>query len=331
MIVRKDISILFILLGLILVLFATNLVLGEVKIPFSEILQILNGKIAENKSWSFIIENRLNRSIVAVFSGGALAISGLILQVYFRNPLAGPGVLGISSGAALGIAFVILGGFTLGSFSLFFSHIFAGILGAFAILILLLFISKFIHQTVTLLVVGLMLGYFTSAIINVLYHWSDAEKTRSFVIWGLGSFDSTGGNYIYLLICIIVLCLLVSIFLIKPLNALSLGEEYAKGMGINIFKTKILIIIITSVLTATVTVFCGPIAFIGVAVPQIVYRITKSKNFKLLIPYAFVVGGLMGVFSDIIVRLGDNSLPLNTVTSLVGAPIIIYTIIKMNR
>lgn len=273
----------------------------------------------------------MNRSIAAVFAGAALALSGIILQVYFRNPLAGPGVLGITSGASLGVAFVVLGGAGVGSFLGQFGVISAGIFGAILVLLLLLFVSKYVQNSVTLLVMGLMFGYFTSAIINVLFLWANLDETRAYVIWGLGSFEGILTEDLWILCGTIFLAILISLLLVKPMNALVLGTEYASSLGINLKKTKYLVIILTGVLAAMVTVYCGPISFIGVAVPQLVRLIWSSKNHLIQIPATLILGSILALLADLTVRISGNSLPLNTVTALIGAPVIIYTIIKLNK
>ncbi|MBN4073034.1 iron ABC transporter permease [Crocinitomix catalasitica] len=327
----SDIVLLICLVVVIILLFALNLYMGDVQIEFGKVVDLLIGGTAENPIWSYAVESRLNRSLVAVASGGALAICGLILQVYFRNPLAGPGVLGISSGASLGVAAVILGGVGMSSFLGNLGLISAGLLGALLVLLLLLFLAKIIKQAVTLLVVGLMFGYFTASLINVLFQWADESDTREYVIWGLGSFDGLDARQGWYYLVALAACSLITIFLIKPLNALILGSEYAKSLGINLRTTRWLIISITGILTAVVTVYCGPIAFIGIAVPQIMRWIVKSKNHLMILPLTFLAGSVLALAADIFVRLSDNTLPLNTVTALIGAPVIVWTIIKMNR
>lgn len=304
---------------------------GDAAISSSEIISILSGEKASQESWSYIVEYRLNRSLAAIFGGGALAVSGLLLQVFFRNPLAGPGVLGITSGASLGVAIIILGGLALEGGMANVSMIISGVVGALAVLLILLFVSRFVKNQVTLLVIGLMFGYFTGAFVNMLYLWADQDETRKFVIWGLGSFEGLDANNLMVFIAIIVAFLILSIFLIKGLNALVLGEDYAKSLGVDLKRLRILLIIVTSVLAAIVTVFCGPISFVGIAVPQLIRAVGKSRNHSILIPLCFLGGGFLGILADVLVRFSDNSLPLNTVTALIGAPIIIWTIIKMNR
>ncbi|MBD3637147.1 MAG: iron ABC transporter permease [Crocinitomicaceae bacterium] len=315
----------------ILLLFAINLSYGDASISWRDLISILFGELPENDSWSYIVEYRLNRSIVAVLGGGALAVSGLLLQVFFRNPLAGPGVLGITSGASLGVALVMLGGISVQNVLGGVSVIFSGTIGAIGVLFLLLFISRFVRNQVTLLVIGLMLGYFTSAFVNMLFLWADQNATREFVIWGLGSFEGLETPEVILFSLVILVFISATVFMIKGLNGMVLGTEYSRSLGINLRVQKVLMIIITSVLAAVVTVYCGPISFIGIAVPQLIRVIGKSRNHAVLIPMCFLGGGLLGIFADLLVRLADNTLPLNTVTALIGAPIIIWTIIKMNK
>ncbi len=331
MIYKKDISIIIILFVAIFFLSFLSLSVGEVKISFVHIIDIFKGKNVDNPSYSYIVEARLNRTLMAVLGGSALAVAGLILQVFFRNPLAGPGVLGISSGVTLGVAVVVLGGVSLGSVSSHLALIISGLLGALLILSILMVVSKYIIHSVTLLIVGLMLSYFTSAFVNALYHWADLEQTRQFVVWGLGSFANIEMDTIKLILPVLVLLYVGLIFLVKPLNALVLGESYAKSMGINFKQTKIAIIVITSLLTAVVTVYCGPIAFIGIAVPQIVRQFSTSKTHQITLPLALLMGGGFALIADVLIRLLGNQLPLNTITSLIGAPIIIWTILRMNK
>jgi iron complex transport system permease protein len=328
---KKDIFLLVILAISILIGVSINLWIGAVEISVENIVAILSGEEVNNVAHSYILENRLNRSFVAIIGGGALAVSGLILQVYFRNPLAGPGVLGVTSGASLGVAVVVLGGASMASTIGVFGIIGAGSVGAISVLFLLLFLSKFIRNAVTLLVAGLMFGYFTAAIINILYLSANMADTRTFVIWGLGSFEGLNSQEIFTLFTGVLLLLLVAITLIKPLNALVLGMDYAKSVGIKTKQTKYLVILITGLLAALVTVYCGPIGFIGIAVPQLVRRITQSKNHLIILPVAFLGGSLLALLADIVVRASGSALPLNTVTALIGAPIIVWVIIKMNR
>lgn len=319
------------LLLLIVVLSVLSLTVGQIKISLPAIFQILLGHTVENPSWSYIIENRLNRTLVAVFSGAALSVSGLILQVFFRNPLAGPGVLGVSSGVNLGVALVILGGVSVSAFSLSTLTFISGLSGAILVLIILMLISKFIANSITLLIVGLMLSYFTSAFVSLLYHWADVNQTRVFVLWGLGSFDGISSNETFFFVFLSSIFILISFFMVKPLNALVLGEKQAASLGINLKSVKFLIILLTAVLTSLVTVYSGPVGFIGVAVPQLVRLGLKQTSHFWIILYSILIGAMFALLADLLVRFSGGQLPLNTVTSLFGAPIVLYTILKMNK
>ncbi|MFK8038249.1 MAG: FecCD family ABC transporter permease [Crocinitomicaceae bacterium] len=325
-------AILLLLLSVILLgLTVVSLGIGSSSLSLADVWSTLTGQPQANPTYEFIARNRLNRTLVALFAGSALSVAGLILQVFFRNPLAGPGVLGISSGAALGVALVVLGGLSLQGVSGYSLTILAGLTGAIGVLLLLLIMSKYIRQMVTLLVIGLMLSYFSSALLNVLYQWADNDATRAFVVWGLGSFEGLDPNELWPFIFIISIGILSSFSLVKPLNALSLGADYAQTLGINISLVRWQIILITGVLTAVVTVFCGPIGFLGMAVPQLSRQLAKSQNHLFIIPLTILIGASLALLADIFVRFLDGGVPLNTATSLIGAPIIIWAIFKMNR
>lgn len=327
----RDIILLIGLLVALLMLIFFSLGVGSASLSMSDIWDALSGESMLNPAYEFIAKNRLNRTFVAILAGGALSVSGLILQVFFRNPLAGPGVLGISSGAALGVAIVVLGGFSLQSVSGYSLTVLAGLTGAISVLLLLLMISNYIRQMVTLLVVGLMLSYFSSAILNVLYQWADNEATRAFVVWGLGSFEGLTFAELSVMASVVGIGVTISFILIKPLNALSLGVDYAKTLGVNISVIRWQIILITGTLTAIVTVFCGPIGFLGMAVPQLSRQLTKNQNHLFIIPLTILIGAILALIADIFVRFLDGGIPLNTATSLIGAPIIIWAIFKMNN
>ena len=308
-----------------------SLFAGEIKLEWNDFKNYFTNHPTANIGYQYIIESRLTRTIVAVFAGAALALAGLVLQVFFRNPLAGPGVLGISSGASLGVAAVVLGGLNFQGFTGYSTSVLAGFVGAISVLMLLILAAKYIKQSVTLLVLGLMIGYFTSAILNVLYQWADAESTREFVIWGLGSFEGIYGNALLFFILFVGVGIIITFCFIKPLKALTLGVEYAQTIGVNMRNLKWFIIVITGLLTAIVTVFCGPIGFLGIAVPQLVRMLSKSQNHNVLLPLCLLLGAILALVSDIFIRVFDGNIPLNTATSLIGAPIIVWTIIKMNK
>lgn len=319
------------LLVVLVLLSICSLSMGPFSLTYNEIWDSFFSENLENPAYGYIVDSRINRTLVAVLAGSALSISGLILQVFFRNPLAGPGVLGVSSGASLGVALIVLGGFSLNHFSGYALTIFAGFIGAISVLGLLLLLSKYIHQMVTLLVVGLMFSYFSSAILNVLYQWANTEATREFVVWGLGSFTGIDSYELTVFSIAITAVLIFSFILVKPLNALSIGSAYAQSMGISIKMVRWQIILITGVLTATVTVFCGPIGFLGMAVPQLSRQLTRSQNHLFILPLTILLGAILALAADIFVRLFEGGIPLNTATSLIGAPIIIWVIFKLNK
>lgn len=331
MLKKSDIWLFLALFTGILILLWLNISKGDVEISNSNLWVLLTGGVVENGAWSYIVESRINRSIVAIIAGGAIGVSGLILQVFFRNPLAGPGVLGITSGASLGVAIIVLGGATFGTFMGGIGIVIAGIIGALAVLMLLLLISKFIQNAVTLLVAGLMFGYFTSAFIDVLILWANKTETRDYNIWSQGSFEGLTNTELAVFIGMILVVFMSSFFLVKPLNALVTGNDSAASLGIHIQRTQISIILITGVLAAMVTVYCGPIGFIGIAVPQFIRVLVRSKNHALILPLVFLGGGFLAILADFVVRMSSNVLPLNTVTAIIGAPIIIWVIINLNR
>jgi len=328
---NRDIWLLIILIILLTILSLWSISVGDVSISLTNLFEVLKGEFMANESWSYIVEGRVNRTIMALLGGGALSITGLILQVFFKNPLAGPGVLGISSGVTLGVAIVVLGGFSLLGLGSNLSLVSSGLIGALVILSILMFVSKFIKHSITLLIVGLMLSYFSSALVSALYHWADLEQSRQFIVWGLGSFDGISSENIQWILPLVIGSIGSLVFLIRPLNAFALGEDYAKSVGVNIKTTKVILIIVSSLLTAVITVYCGPVAFIGIAVPQIVRGLTQSKSHQVILPIAVVFGALFGLSADLVIRLSGNVLPLNTVTSLIGAPVIVWTIIRMNK
>lgn len=317
---------------LLLLLSVGNLYVGEVAIPVAQLLRILKGEIVvDHPSWSYIVEHRLNRSLVAATAGGGLAVSGLLLQVFFRNPLAGPGVLGISSGASLGVAAVMLGGIAGHQLWQGISSVIAGMLGAVGVLLLLLLLSSYVKQVVTLLVVGLMMSYFVSALVHVLILFADAAQLRAYAVWGMGSFEGLTSSEVVFFTAVLVAAVLCAQLLSRGLNGWVLGEAYAHSLGIPVKQLKWCTVVITGVLVAVVTLFCGPIGFIGMAVPQIVQQIVRSKNHAVLTPLCFVTGAVLGIAADLVVRLTDNVLPVNTVTAIIGTPVIIGAIINVNK
>lgn len=324
----------------ILLLFIANLFIGSVSIPTQAILDILLGKEAEKQAWSYIIlESRLPQAITAMISGGAIAVSGLLLQTIFRNPLADAGILGISSGANLGVALVImLIGSNLGSiggFSLSYSMIIVigAFIGAAVILLVIMGFASVVRNNIMLLIIGIMVGYLTSSIISILKFWSSSEDAYSFMIWGMGDFSGVSVSELPFYCAIVALSLLLSILLIKPLNALLLGERYAVNLGVNIKLVRFLLLLCAGLITAITCAFCGPIAFIGLAVPHIARLLLGTSNHKPLLPVTILAGSVMALLCNLISTLpGTNgSLPLNAITPIFGAPVIIYVILNQKK
>ena len=325
----------FIILSLVLLCcFFINISLGSVSIPLNEIFNSLIGA-----SDNYIIQNyRLPKAFTAILVGSGLGISGLLMQTLFRNPLAGPFVLGISSGASLGVALVILGSGVFGGVfaSLLISKwsiVIAASLGSFLVLLAVLVVSSKVRDTMAILIIGLMFGSITAAVVSVLSYFSSAEQLQQYIFWGFGSLGNL--SWYELLIFFLIYCIgiILSILSIKGLNTLLLGENYAKSLGLNIKQSRLLIIIATSLLAGTITAFAGPIAFIGLAIPHITRQIFNTSNHKILLPAVFIIGAIVMLFCDSIAQLpaSDYLLPINAITSLVGAPVVIWLLVRKRK
>ena len=323
-----------VLCALIVVLFALNLLTGSVDIPMRDVLSILFSSAESNDIWRYIIlETRLPQAITATLCGSALAVSGLLLQTAFRNPLAGPSIFGISSGASLGVALVMLamgGSVTAGLFSVsgFVAILLAAFIGAMLVTAVIFIFSTLVRNSVMLLIIGVMVGYLSSSAITLLNFFATEEGVRSYMIWGMGNFGSVSMAHIPVFAVVTILGLLGAILLIKPLNALLLGEQYAENLGVNIRRTRNLLLVVTGLLTAITTAYCGPIAFIGLAVPHIARLLLGTENHRLLLPSTILCGAVVALLCNFICYLPGESgiIPLNAVTPLVGAPVIIYVI-----
>ena len=325
-------------LGLsLLILFAVSLAYGAVSIPFDQLLQILTGHEVERPAWqSIVLQSRLPQAITAVLAGAALAVSGLLLQTLFRNPLAGPSILGISDGANLGVAAVLLyfGGslsqVTDWPISGYAAIILAAFVGASLILSLIIYFSAKVKNNVMLLIIGIMIGYLTSSLISILNYYASTDKVHAFVMWGLGNFSGVSFEQIPFFSICTISGLLLSLLLVKPLNALLLGERYAANLGIRVKRARLFILICTGSLTATTTAFCGPVSFIGLAVPHMARLLLGSSNHTLLVPVTMLTGACVALLCNILMVIpGSNQiLPLNAVTPMLGAPVIIYVIIN---
>ena len=323
-----------------IVLFMANLFVGSVKIPFKDILNVLLKVTEDNTLNTIILNYRLPQAITALLAGSALAVSGLLMQTLFRNPLADPSMLGISSGASLGVGLVILltgvisgsAVSTLGWWSTIGVSL-AAFIGAVAVLLLILAFSSRTKNMATLLIIGLMIAYLASSITDILKFFSMKEDIHAFVIWGMGSFSNVGTERMTTLFISIIIGLSASFFLSKNLNALLMGEAYAENLGLNIKRNSLIIILISGYLTAIVTAYCGPIAFIGLAVPHIARFLFKSSDHRLLIPMTMLIGMDLALFCNVIARMPgfEGNLPINAVTAFIGAPIVIAVIIKGNK
>lgn len=324
----------------IIILFILNLFFGSVSIPADAIIDILTGNEAEKQAWKYIVlDSRLPQSITALFTGAAIAVSGLLLQTTFRNPLAGPDILGISAGANLGVAIIMLlfGTATgsIGGYSLSYSMtiVFGAFAGAAIILGIIMGFASVIKNNIMLLIIGIMVGYLTSSIISILKFWSASDNAFSYMMWGMGSFSNISFDQLPFYCAIIIIGLFISILLIKPLNALLLGERYAANLGVNIKRTRFLLLLCAGLLTAVTCAFCGPIAFIGLAVPHIARLLLGTSNHKSLLPLTILAGAITALVCNLICILPGSAgiLPLNAVTAIFGAPVIIYVIINQKK
>lgn len=341
---NKGILYIFGLASAIVLLFFANLAWGSVSIPYRELLAIFFGEQTtsffrdqltsffghqpspDTETFRYIVmESRLPQAMMALLSGAALATSGLLLQTAFRNPLAGPDVFGISSGAGLAVAIVMLafGGN-------FLSILLAAFIGALLVLALITLFSTIVRSNAVLLIIGLMVGYLASSAISLLNFFSTAEGVKSYMIWGMGSFGNASMGEVRWFVPFAMLGLLSSLLLIKPLNAMLLGEQYAENLGVSIKKLRIALLVITGVLTAVVTAFCGPIAFIGLATPHIARLVIGTENHRRLLPVTMLFGSVLALLCNLLCTLPADGgiIPLNAVTPLFGAPVIIYVLIK---
>ena len=330
----------FVLLLLLLVAaFLLNLSLGSVAIPLGEIFSSLTGGEVTKSSWSYIIiDYRLPKAITAVLVGGGLAVSGLLMQTLFRNPLAGPFVLGLSSGASLGVAILILGagsfgGFLGGMLANEWSLVLASAIGSFLVLLAVLAMTLKIKDTMAILIIGLMFGSVTAAVVGVLSYFSSAEKLQQYVFWSFGSLGNQSWTGVLILSFCTLLGIVISFTASKSLNALLLGENYAKSMGVRIKRTTLVIIITTSILAGGITAFAGPIAFIGLAVPHIARQWITTSNHRILIPAVLLFGSIIMLLCDIIAQLpySEYTLPINAITSLIGAPVVIWLLVRKRK
>lgn len=333
---KRNVCIILLLVAGIIMLFAMNLIVGSVRIPLADVCDILFDKFDGKESWKYIImENRLPQALTAMLCGASLAVCGLMLQTAFRNPLAGPDVFGISSGAGLGVAIVMLflGGSvstTLFTVSGFLAILTSAFIGAIVVTMIILFLSTMVRNSVLLLIVGLMVGYVSSSAVALLNFFASEEGVKSYMVWGMGNFGGVSMNHMQLFALLCLVGIIASIFLIKPLNIMLLGTQYAESLGINIRQIRNLLLVTVGLLTAVTTAFCGPVSFIGLAIPHISRLLFCTDNHQTLLPGTVLTGAVIALFCNLICYLPGELgiIPLNAVTPLIGAPVIIYVIIK---
>lgn len=333
---KRNVCIILLLAAGIIVLFAMNLIVGSVRIPLADVCDILFDKFNGKESWKYIVmENRLPQALTAMLCGASLAVCGLMLQTAFRNPLAGPDVFGISSGAGLGVAIVmlLLGGsvsITMFTVSGFLAILTSAFIGAIVVTMIILFLSTMVRNSVLLLIVGLMVGYVSSSAVALLNFFASEEGVKSYMIWGMGNFGGVSMDHMLLFALLCLVGIIASIFLIKPLNIMLLGTQYAESLGINIRQIRNLLLVTVGLLTAVITAFCGPISFIGLAIPHISRLLFRTDNHQILLPGTVLTGAVIALFCNLVCYLPGELgiIPLNAVTPLIGAPVIIYVIIK---
>ena len=333
---KRNILLFICLATSILLLFGLNLTTGSVQIPFADILDILCGRFTGKESWEYIIlENRLPQTLTAILCGASLSVCGLMLQTAFRNPLAGPDVFGISSGAGLGVALVmlLLGGTVSTSIftvSGFLAILTAAFVGAIAVTALILFLSTLVRNSVLLLIVGIMVGYVSSSAVSLLNFFASEEGVKSYMVWGMGNFGSVSMDHIPLFSILCLIGIIASFLLVKPLNILLLGPQYAESLGISTRQIRNILLVVVGLLTAITTAFCGPISFIGLAIPHIARLLFRTENHQILLPGTVLSGAVIALLCNFICYLPGESgiIPLNAVTPLIGAPVIIYVIIQ---
>ena len=323
----------------LLLCFVLNISLGSVSIPFKDTFNAILGGELSNDSWKYIVWNyRIPKAFTAILVGSGLALSGLLMQTLFRNPLAGPFVLGISSGASLGAALLIMGASLFSGLFSFgivndVSLAVASSIGSFLVLLVVVVVAYRIKDTMALLIIGLMFGSITAAIVSVLSYFTDAEKLQQYIYWSFGSVGNLSWQQLLLLLFIILVGVILSIMSIKPLNSLLLGENYARSLGVNLKKSRYIIIIATGLLAGGITAYAGPIAFIGLAVPHLTRQIFNTTDHKVLVPAVLVYGAILMLICDTIAQLptSANVLPINAITSIVGAPVVIWLLVRKKK
>lgn len=323
-------------IGLLLlcgILFIVDLVFGSIHIPLSDVIKSFSDSNEQSTYSEIIINFRLPKALTAILAGAALSVAGLLMQTLFQNPLAGPDVLGVSSGASLGVALFLM----VGSFLPFvgihsgLGIVIAAVIGAVGILLLMLSASVKIRNSVSLLIIGIMVGSMTGAVVSIIQNYSNPDALKLFVVWTLGSLSAVSWTYMQLMAPLVILGLAISFFIQKQLNALLLGENYASGLGVAVFRVRLLIIIATGILAGATTAFTGPIAFIGVAVPHIARGLFRSSNHKIVLPASLLCGSGLLLICDIVSQISIYTIPINAISSLFGAPLIIWIILTNGK
>ncbi|MBR1449628.1 MAG: iron ABC transporter permease [Prevotella sp.] len=338
---KKHLLLLLALLLFIVLLFVLNLLLGTVRIPMGSICRILLGSDGESEIWTNIIwSSRVPQALTALVAGAGLAVSGLQMQTVFRNPLAGPSVLGISNGASLGVACVVLLSGSLGGVALsrlgYMGDVamsVAAIVGSLAVMGLILWVSTRVRGNVTLLIIGVMIGYLATAIIGVLKFFSAEEDIKAYVVWGLGSFARVSGDQMVLFVVLMAVLLPLSMLTVKSMNVYLLGDAYARNLGLDIRRARFMLIVCSGTLVAIVTAYCGPIMFIGLAVPHLARALFRSSDHRILMPATMLAGAALALLCNLIARMPgfEGALPVNSVTALVGAPVIASVLFRRRQ
>ena len=322
---------------LLVILFILNISLGSVLIPFGNILSILTGDEGTNPVWFDIVwDFRMTKALTCILAGASLAIGGLLMQTLFRNALAGPDVLGLSSGASLAVSLIFMSqasGIQFMSSPSPWAVVIAASVGCGVIFLIVLAISSRLNDNTSLLIIGLMIGATASSIVSVLEFISKAEDQQSFLLWTFGSLGGLNWKELQVLSVALVIAMILAFALTKPLNVWFMGENYSRSMGVDTKRSRVLIILAASLLTGAVTAFCGPIAFVGLAVPHLTRLLIKTNNHRVLIPAVTVAGAALMLFCDIIAQLPGTAyvLPINAITALIGAPVVISIIIRAKR
>lgn len=333
---KRTIAACIILIVMLLLLAMGNLLIGSVEIPANEVVSILLGNGASNPVMEIIVlESRVPTIVTALLGGAALAVCGLLLQTLFNNPLADPSILGVSTGASLGVAIVMLlgGGLLGGAVMGYISTLAGAFVGAMLVLMLLLVFSSFVKSETMLLIIGIVVSYFTSSMISLLNFFASEEGVHSYVIWGMGNFSSVSLEQLVVFSIIVILGLVAALALVKPLNAMLLGAKYAENLGVNIRTTRNMLLLITGILTAVITAFCGPISFLGLIVPHIARMTLKTSNHNSLLPVTMLAGGVMALLCSLIsvLPVSMGVIPINVITPVIGVPIILYIILNRRK